>query len=624
MLLHEVRGPKSFADLKTVNGRVCQTFREACHLRGLLEDDSHWDATLAEAAVSSSANQLRNLFAIMLLYCGLSNPQQLWENHKKEFSEDFFHQAKQKNPRMEITLSEPILNQALLALETKVIQLGGNGLQDFGMPAPERDSGMGLPQDILREMSYNIDDLAREVREKEAKLLEQQRAAYDTIVDSVKHSKGGLFFLDAPGGTGKTFLINLLLAKTRMHKCIALAVASSGIAATLLNGGRTAHSAFKLPLDLTRQDTPLCNISKSSAMAKVLQKAKLIVWDECTMSHKGALEAVDRTLRDLRDSTRIMGGATVVLSGDFRQTLPVVPKGTKADELKACIKASPLWSHVQKLHLSTNMRAKICGDQTAQQFSEELLRIGNGQLKLNTSLQLHELPCGQMVQSTEELKKCVFPNINTNFKNPSWFCERAILAPRNDSVDKINLDLLRALPGTESSYHSVDTMIDSDMAVQYPVEFLNSLQPPGMPPHNLILKIGVPIMLLRNLDAPRLCNGTRLIIKSLKHHVIEATIITGNFKGEDVFIPRIPLIPSDLPFQFKRLQFPIRLSFAMSINKSQGQSLKVVGLNLQTPCFSHGQLYVGCSRVGSAKNLFICTPKQGFSENIVYPEVLHC
>ena len=113
-----------------------------------------------------------------------------------------------------------------------------------------------------------------------------------------------------------------------------------------------------------------------------------------------------------------------------------------------------------------------------------------------------------------------------------------------------------------------------------------------MPSHNLVLKVGSPIMLLRNLDAPRLCNGTRLCVKSLMPHVIEATILSGCSKGEDVFIPRIPMIPSDMPFEFKRLQFPVRLAFAISINKAQGQSLKVAGINLETPCFFHGQLYV--------------------------------
>jgi ATP-dependent DNA helicase PIF1 len=119
----------------------------------------------------------------------------------------------------------------------------------------------------------------------------------------------------------------------------------------------------------------------------------------------------------------------------------------------------------------------------------------------------------------------------------------------------------------------------------------------------LELKVGTPIMLLRNLDAPRLCNGTRLSVKSLMPHVIEATILIGCANGEDVFIPPIPIIPTDMPFEFKRLEFPIRLAFVMSINKAQGQSLKVAGINLETPTFSHGQLYVTSSRFVRLCNL---------------------
>uniref|UniRef100_A0A0L8HH53 DNA helicase Pif1-like 2B domain-containing protein n=1 Tax=Octopus bimaculoides TaxID=37653 RepID=A0A0L8HH53_OCTBM len=119
------------------------------------------------------------------------------------------------------------------------------------------------------------------------------------------------------------------------------------------------------------------------------------------------------------------------------------------------------------------------------------------------------------------------------------------------------------------------------------------------------LQVGIPVILIRNLNPPTLCNGTRLVITKLLPNVIEATIMTICGKGQDVFIPQIPLVSSaaELPFTFCRVQFPIRLSYAMSINKSQRQSLSVVGLYLAEPCFSHNQLYVGCSRVGCRNSL---------------------
>jgi ATP-dependent DNA helicase PIF1 len=157
---------------------------------------------------------------------------------------------------------------------------------------------------------------------------------------------------------------------------------------------------------------------------------------------------------------------------------------------------------------------------------------------------------------------------------------------------------------------SVDTVTNRDETVNYPVEFLNTLNPPGRPAHRLTLKVVVPVMLLRNLNPPKLCNGTRLQIKVLKRNVIEATVFTGCAEDETVFITRIPINPSDYPFEFKRLQFPIRVCFAMTINMSQEQSLKEAGIDVRQDCFSHGQFHVACSRVSKPSNLVILAPER--------------
>ena len=125
----------------------------------------------------------------------------------------------------------------------------------------------------------------------------------------------------------------------------------------------------------------------------------------------------------------------------------------------------------------------------------------------------------------------------------------------------------------------------------------------------------------KNLDPPKLCNGTKLILRRLRRYIIEAEIVIGQYQGETIFIPRIPLIPSDTAIPFKRLQFPVRCSFAMTINKYQGQTLKTVGLFPTTPCFSHGQFYVACSRVSSPNNIHILSESDE-TANVVYTEVL--
>lgn len=337
------------------------------------------------------------------------------------------------------------------------------------------------------------------------------------------------------------------------------------------------------------------------------------------MAHKNSLEALDRTLKDLNDNTRLFGGALLLLSGDFRQTLPVIPRATYADEINACLKQSHLWRNVSILRLTINMRIQLQNDPLALSFSEQLLKIGNGEVLLHENTQCIKLQNSfcNMVTSKDALIESIFPNLHTNYINHVWLRERAILAAKNIDVDAINSKIQQTLPGNELLFKSIDTVVDSDEAVNYPVEFLNSLDLPGMPPHNLRLKIGSTIILLRNLNAPKLCNGTRLVIKNIRGNVLEATILTGKFQGEVVLLPRIPMIPSDSPIPFRRLQFPVRLAFAMTINKSQGQTMSICGLDLESPCFSHGQLYVACSRVGKPSSLFIYAP-QGLTKNIVH------
>ncbi|KAL0830677.1 hypothetical protein ABMA28_002814 [Loxostege sticticalis] len=623
LLLLTVRGATSFAFLRTVDGVEHPTFHAACKARHLLDDDNNWDETLAEAVVSDSPSRLRHLFAVMLVFCGLSNPLELWEKYQRHFSEDFLHAVRNNEPLNSSVhdYDERAVNNCLNALQHVVITIGGNSLSQYGLPTPPQSPRIN--REYAEETNYSETAMAF-INDNLHKLTYEQKVIYEKIIRSVEMQLGEIFFLDAPGGTGKTFLTSNLLAEVRRHGKIALAVASSGIAATLLPGGKTAHTTFKIPIDVDSSDQPVCSVSRNSDKAKVIQDCSLIVWDECTMAHKKAIESVNRMLQDIRRNNSHMGGVTILFCGDFRQTLPVVTRGTRADEVNACLKRSVLWPFVQKLNLTQNMRAHLGGHERAQEFSDVLLRVGEGRLpQIDGLVHLPDSLC-KIVPSIDELICRVYGDLSLmQRRENSWVCERAILCPKNEQAASINKKILNAIGGDEVVYYSINSILDQGAATTYPVEFLNSLSASGLPAHTITLKVGVPIMLLRNLTPPKLCNGTRLKVVSLQRNLIEAEILTGCAAGEIVFIPRIPLIPHNFPFQFKRIQFPVSVCFAMTINKSQGQTLRAAGIDLRTGCFSHGQLYVACSRVTSSDQLYVLLPDEAqLTKNVVYSEVL--
>ena len=173
------------------------------------------------------------------------------------------------------------------------------------------------------------------------------------------------------------------------------------------------------------------------------------------------------------------------------------------------------------------------------------------------------------------------------------------------------------------------TMNYNTMENMCPTEFLNNMTFPGIPNHELKLKVGLPVMLLHNINqAAGLCNVTRMTITQLGNRYIEAQIITGTHVGDKVYIPRIIMSPSDSkwPFVLKRRQYPLSVCFAMTINKSQGQSFNTVGIYLPKQVFCHGQLYVALSRVTNKEGLKVLIddeecPTEDVTKNIVYKEI---
>jgi ATP-dependent DNA helicase PIF1 len=218
------------------------------------------------------------------------------------------------------------------------------------------------------------------------------------------------------------------------------------------------------------------------------------------MTNRHAVEALDINLRDILDKEDLpFGGMTVVFGGDFRQTLPVVRKGSRAQIVDASLCRSYLWELMQHLRLEHNMRA-----QKDPEFAEFLLRVTGGTEEVNDEGEVLlpeslRIPYTGDEKDLDSLIDWVFSKLDDNKADSNYITSWAILSTKNDCVDRINMKMINKFQGDERVYCSFDEAVD-DPNNYYPSEFLNTLTPNGLPPHVLKLKKNCPVILLRNID----------------------------------------------------------------------------------------------------------------------------
>ncbi|XP_074317075.1 uncharacterized protein LOC141650993 [Silene latifolia] len=559
VLLNFVKGAQSYEEIRTLGDVVYPTFKEACCAHGLLNNDKEWHEAMSEANKWAMPSQLRELFVTLVLFCEVTDITKLWEESYGMISEDIERKKRRLfgDPNLELT-DAARRSYTLLEID-KILMRYGKRLSDIeSMPQPVESDVHGMENRLIRdEKKYDRKQL-RDEWEGKVKLLNTEQR----VINAVNGELPELFFVYGHGGTG--------------------------IAALLLPGGRTAHSRFDIPIELFDDST--CNVKQNSQLAELLRETTLIIWDEAPMDHRNAFEALDRTMRDIvsykdpEASSKMFGGKVVLLGGDFRQVLPIVSKGKRQDIVQASISRSHIWRSCTVFLLRKSMRVQETGsdDGQRQRFNEWLLAMGDGRLEAKAEEHEDEetwikIPaeytsaCGKL-----EIKQVVdeiYPDFIDGSKDDEYLRERAILTPLNETADTVNDYMTGQIPGDYKIYKSCDEVcaasIDSDDQFSaYPTEYLNTLNLQGLPRHELKLKVGMPVMLLRNINPSQgLCNGTRLIVTRTGEYIVEARIITGSNVGKHVLIPRIVLTSTDPKDLISMLNLPIEKNIQQSLRE---------------------------------------------------------
>uniref|UniRef100_A0A452XX86 ATP-dependent DNA helicase n=1 Tax=Aegilops tauschii subsp. strangulata TaxID=200361 RepID=A0A452XX86_AEGTS len=364
---------------------------------------------MTEAATFQMPSALRRLFATILVFCEATEIRKLWDKHLPSMCEDYSRNES----------NESVLAQMVLRDIRDMLQSMGKDIKSYGLPdLVETDGSYDSEyREVTEERQITADT---EHLDLFSSLNHEQLAGFNDIMDHVMNKK--------------------------------------------------SQSRFKIPIKLT--DNSMCGFTKQSGTAELLRQASLIIWDEVAMTKRQAGETLDRSLQDIMECSLPFGGKVVVFGGDFRQVLPVVTRGTRAQITDATLLRSYLWEKTHKIRLTRNMRAHA-----DPWFSEYLLRIGNG-TEETIGDDYVRLPEDIVIGYTEDEKAInmliedVFPSLQANARSREYMSARAIHSTMNDHVDDLNDKMISRFPGEEKLYHSFDS-IEDDLQNNYTIDFLN-------------------------------------------------------------------------------------------------------------------------------------------------------
>ncbi|PLW05337.1 hypothetical protein PCASD_25579 [Puccinia coronata f. sp. avenae] len=502
LLLLNRKGAHSFLELRTVNHVAFPTSREAAQALGLLVSDGHYMNTMSEAALWATGSLLRFMFCMLLLHSPPSDPFNILHCCMDDLTDDVAHTLctmyNISNPT-----NHHVVNFCYFSLH-KILSEYAKTFADVGLGSVVCD-----PDLWILFASNTLDDLipiqhhARQFVSMSEKLNDRQKLILETVP--------------------------------------VITVASSGVAALMLVQGMTAHSRFKIPLDIN--ETTQCHWHPTSHVAEIIRKAKVIIWDEISMQSKHAVEEVDRAIQDLVQNPVPFGGKN------------------NGDSETAHANAE---FHKWLLAIGSGSIQKDCHEKVKLQFGSIVTHSDPDVVQHNAIRNCYEdLNAFGLTAQHEDLAK--------------YYTKRLILAPLNADVSRINEWCSDHFPGPYYVSRSVDEMSAEDNSLEsdqmVPEEVLNTFSLPGFPVSNLKLEVGLPLILLRNLNLKRgLSNGTRLLLQGVSNNVLWCRILNGSCVGDNVLIPKIKLFhkPNHVYLvSFSRYQFPVSVAFALTINKAQ-------------------------------------------------------
>ena len=638
----------SFQDYRTVNGIEFKTFQLAAVARNLVDDDREAYLAFQNVILMSTPAELRSLLVLLTTegYPTLSIIQD--EEMFSTMYDDYLHLDNECFGNIGLAK-----NKCLLDLKRRFDMHGEDIMEACGFPLPIASAELTELERIRLKYEPSVQKQLLNQYLRNSPNTDEQESAFEEVKRALEENRGCLIFIQGSAGTGKSTFARKLTALARSMGKVALGCAATALAAQVYGEEEeftTAHDLFGIPViedneDIDHEADIVSNYVKQLKKLSVLLAADLFIWDEILSNHKHCLATAFSVCEYFRNKV-------VILMGDWRQCPPVVRNGDMYEIVHASMKYSRYWSRFRVVKFTKNLRlVAAASDSTssavAAQFVEqqkeylEMLNIigeGNDPADLQQSSvaevyaenvqtdgsRIVALPSLNATSDMKEMLTWLFPE---GF-NPDLMHTRAILAATNTVVDEWNTVIQNLNSNIAYEMCSIDKVKDIDdphgiLQRMISESVLERFQRPGVPNHRLVLKKDDICMVMRNLNKREgIAKNTRVKIVHISLNIIRVcTLHPTNPKYHN--IPRIRFtvtLPYGRSIKMERRQFPLRLAYSMTYNKSQGQEFDKVCVDIRKHPFTHGHLYVALSRIRVASNLRLFTNPQSNTTTDEYAE----